>query len=83
MATAKTKFIAKKAGVDEKEIGYEAEEEKEKEFYKMPIKEAVEEHERLVKVLKSGSRAELLKEANIQEKELKSEILGGKEEKNE
>lgn len=83
MKKEKAKFLAKKMGMEDKDMGYAEEEEKETEDYSMPIKEAVKEHERLVKILRTGSKAELLKEADAQEKELKEKILGGKEEKDE
>ena len=40
-------------------------------MYKMPLAEALEEHERLTKVLRSGKSKELAKEFKIQSKELK------------
>jgi len=48
----------------------------------MTEKEFVTEHKRLVKVLKSGNRAELDKELAIQQEEL-DEVLGTTEEKGE
>lgn len=39
--------------------------------YEMPRSEAIAEHKRLVRVLRSGTRAEQLKEADIQERELR------------
>lgn len=45
--------------------------------YEMPRKEAIKEHERLVKVLRSGNTKLQNEEANEQEKEL-SKIIKGK-----
>jgi len=40
------------------------------ETYSMPLEDMLEEHVELIKILRSGSRDELLKEADDQEKEL-------------
>lgn len=56
----------------------EQEKETEEEEYEMPMSEAVAEHKRLVKVLRSGNKKALLKEADIQEKEL-NKILSNEE----
>lgn len=47
------------------------EQESEEENYEMPKDEAITEHERLIKVLKSGDKTLQMAEAKIQEKELK------------
>lgn len=64
MKTAKNKFIAKQLGEDEDD-----------ETYEMDKKEAIDEHHRLIKVLRTGSKDEQLKEADRQEEELNNEIL--------
>jgi hypothetical protein len=74
MATPKQKFVAKKMG---KEV--EEEDDDEKETYEMEKSEAISEHKRLVKLLRTGSKAELLKEALEQEKELNDKILKNNE----
>ena len=51
---------------------------KEVEEYEMPLSEAISEHKRLVKVLRSGNKKSLLKEADIQEKEL-NKIMSNEE----
>lgn len=70
----KQKFINKKVGKEE------VDEENEKETYEMEKQEAIDEHQRLIKLLRTGSKAELLKEADEQEKELNEKILGDNEE---
>ena len=65
MKTQKDKFVAKKLG----------EEEDDDETYEMPLQDAIEEHHRLIKVLRTGSKEEQMKEADAQEKELNDEIL--------
>lgn len=75
--TPKQKFMMKKMGVkDESDVG---ENENETETYEMDKKEAITEHQNLIKILRSGNKAELAKEADEQEKELKEKILGGKD----
>jgi hypothetical protein len=51
-------------------------EKKEEEEYEMPKSEAISEHKRLVKVLRTGDKKALLKEAERQEKELQKIIKG-------
>ena len=43
---------------------------KEKEVYTMPLEEFIDEHRDLIKILREGSREELLAEAEEQEDEL-------------
>jgi uncharacterized protein YqeY len=43
---------------------------KEKEVYTMPLEEFIDEHKDLIKILREGSREELLAEADEQESEL-------------
>ena len=72
MKTAKDKFLAKKMGEEEDDTDAET--------YEMDKEDAIEEHKRLVKLLRTGSKEELLKEADAQEKELNEKILGDNEE---
>lgn len=72
MKTAKDKFIAKKMGNEDEEDDLE--------MYEMEKDDAIEEHKRLIKILRTGSKEEQLKEADAQEKELNEKILGDKEE---
>ena len=58
-----------------KEVYKEAEKEKENMVkedteYSMPLDEFIEEHKKLIKILREGSREELLAEAESQEEEL-------------
>ena len=69
MKTAKNKFIAKQLGNGEEEDDTDAE------TYEMNKQEAIEEHYRLIKVLRTGSKEEQLKEADRQEEELNGETL--------
>jgi hypothetical protein len=73
MKTAKDKYVMKKMGVD-------AEDKNESDTYEMPRQEAMDEHKRLIKILRTGSKAEQLKEADAQEKEL-NEYISGSENK--
>lgn len=75
--TPKQKFLMKKMGM--KDESDARENENETETYEMDKQEAIIEHKNLVKLLRTGTKAELLKEADEQEKELKEKILGGKE----
>lgn len=43
---------------------------KDSEIYTMPVSEFIDEHKSLIKILREGSREELLAEANKQEEEL-------------
>lgn len=54
-----------------KEVEKEKENEIKNEVYTMPLKDFIEEHRKLVKILREGSREELLAEAEEQCKELK------------
>lgn len=59
----------------EKEDTEEEEDEKEDD-YEMPREEAIEEHKRLVNILRSGDKKSQLDEARKQEAELKKIIKG-------
>ena len=74
--TEKAKFMNKKLGKP-----MEAEEENESEdSYEMPREQAITEHQRLIKVLRTGTKAEQMKEADLQEAELKKIIDDNEEE---
>ena len=67
-----------------KEVYSAVEKDKENEpssgIYSMPLQDFIDEHTKLIKILREGSRDELLSEANDQEKELKKCLKEHKQE---
>lgn len=62
MATSKEKYVAKALGKPEADD--------DKDEYEMPRADAIEEHVNLIRILRTGSKAEQMAEADKQEKEL-------------